>query len=137
MISALFNVGLALLPQGSTGHKYISAVRRAEKTGVYCWLAYIRPSVEGLGTSCHAFLRLFAIPPSKGPGYLAPVLEGGHGRSRLESNCSLHQLPWQFSQHPPNSPHPPRPNSISFPWSLDDMTILKNLLKFLPNWKTE
>ena len=55
-----------------------------------------------LGTSCHAFLRLFAIPPSKGPGYLAPVLEGGHGRSRLESNCSLHQLPWQFSQHPPD-----------------------------------
>ena len=54
MISALFNVGLALLPQGSTGHKYISAVCRAEKMGVYRWLVYMRPSVEGLGTSCLA-----------------------------------------------------------------------------------
>ena len=94
MISALFNVGLALLPQGSTGHKYISAVRRAEKTGVYCWLAYIRPSVEGLGTSCHAFLRLFAIPPSKGPGYLAPVLEGGHDQhSVLGTKMTCSPLP--------------------------------------------
>ena len=54
MISALFNVGLALLPQGSTRHKYISAVCWTEKMGVYCWLVYMRPSVEGLGTSCPA-----------------------------------------------------------------------------------
>ena len=79
--------------------------------------------------SCITSLRLSVIPPSKGPGYLAPVLGGGHGRSCLESNCFLHQLPWQFSQHPPNPPQfqilPMEPGGYNY--SKESLEILTQL----------